>query len=394
MPSPLPGSSRQELALVSPDEIRDRETFGAAIRSLMGRGPLSREESLRVTREAQQRHFVVEEHRRATVYAWRNGSLPQKSEGPYLGFLLAHRVPVDELGSWIRALERARTQATPPASAPSDPEPVPEAEEARWPDGEGGAPAAPAQPSDEDNARHPGRRRWPLVAAGVGLVVVLIGVTLVVRTAGSGAAPQLGSPLPSTVEEPFLREDFDELSGVLWRPPSEPAHMFAADRVLNLVGATDADPREIDVDLEPRSPQDFREIDFTVSIRDARVPGAGGGSLVLTEQDGRTHKLVFGPTPSTPPTEVAGALICSRPSCRSYDDYDPPPPTRPFEFLSGDEVVPFRVVQNDGTLTFLMRGQVMGQAPLATPLRSFRFNAYSGPEERWRITVDALRVYR
>ncbi|NYD34542.1 hypothetical protein [Actinomycetospora corticicola] len=374
--------------MVSLDEVRDRETFGAAVRSLMARGALSREENLRVTQEATQRGFVVEEHRRATVYSWRNGSLPQKSEGPYLGFLLAHRVPADELTSWIQALERARTQPSAAATVAPDPVPAPSTKDAPTPPVVGDEVSADVPPEQR------GRRRWPLVVAGIVLVAVLVGITLVVRTAGSGAAPQLGSPLPSTIEEPFLREDFDELSGVLWRPPSEPAHVYTADRVLNLVGATDADPREIDVDLGPRSPQDFREIDFSVSIRDARVPGAGGGSLVLTEQDGRTHQLVFGPVPSTPPTEVAAALLCSRPSCRSYDDYDPPPPTRPFEFITGDEVVPFRVVQNDSTLTFLMRGQVMAQAPLGTPLRSFKFIAYSGPEERWRVTVDALRVYR
>ena len=353
--------------LPSPDDVTDRESFHAAVRSLLQRPAVSKDQHTARVEQAEREGFVVQPHARATTYSWGKGSLPQKSGGPYVSFLLSRGVAVEELETWVGALERARR--TP---APAEPE------------------GGPDDLPDEDPAPVPQRRRW-LVVAAVAIVVVLVGITLVVRDAGSEA-----SPLPSAVGEPFLREDFTDplIPPATWLPPSEPAHLYAADRVLNLVSATDADPREIDSDLAPRDPLDFREIDFVVSNPDVAVPGAGGASLVVTEQGGRTHMLVFGPAPGPPPAPLAAALICSRPSCRSYDDYDPPPPTRPFEYFAGPEVVPFRVVQNDGFLTFSMRGQEMGRAPVTEPLRSFRFNAYSGPDERWRVTVDAVRVYR
>ena len=384
-----------------PDEVSDRESFHLAVRSLLTQPTLSKELQAARVEQSEREGFVVHPHARATVYSWGKATLPQKSGGPYISFLLSRGVPVDELEAWVDALERARRAPgpTPDGNGHVQEEPqngVPPQDELQGP-----PPHEPPRDRVVDDGPRPadgrpaGRRRWLAVAA-VTTIVLLVGVLLVVRHVGSGASAQPGSPLPSSAEEPFLREDFDgtQLATATWSPPSESAHVYAADRRLNLVGATDADRREIDSDLAPRNPQDFREIDFVASIPDSSVPGAGGASLVVTEQDGRTHMMVFGPSPGTPPTRVAAALICSRPSCRSYDDYDPPPPTRPFEYFAGDEVVPMRVVQNDGTLTFFMRGQVMGRTPVSAPLRSFRFNAYSGPDERWRATVDAVRVYR
>lgn len=383
-------SAFPECTVISPDDVVDRDAFHAAVRALLQRPTLPKDQLAARIDESERDGFVVQPHARATVYSWGKATLPQKSGGPFASFLLSRGVPVEEIDAWVRALDRVRQMpAGPTSAAPSleatAPEPRPDA---------GSVPVAP----DGEAAgagRSPRHARWIIVAA-IAVVVVLVGITLVVRTAGSGASAPLESPLPSTQGEPFLREDFDgtQLATQTWAVPTEPVHVFAADRRLNLLGATDADPREIDSDLAPRNPQDFREIDFVASVPDITVPGAGGAGLVLTEQGGRTHMLVFGPSPGNPPTRVAAALVCSRPSCRSYDDYDPPVPTRPFEYLVGEEVVPFRVVQNDGRLTFLMRGQVMAQAPLDAPLRSFRFNVYSGPDERWRATVDAVRVYR
>ncbi|MEJ2866439.1 hypothetical protein WCD74_01595 [Actinomycetospora sp. OC33-EN08] len=378
--------------MVSPDEVRDRESFGAAIRALLDRRALAGDDLAAVTAEARQRKYVVEEHRRSTVYSWAGGTLPQKSDGPYLGFLLARRVPVDALPAWVDALDRAR--ARPAAGGP------PVVAEPSVPDHELSAGDGRPEPEPEPEPRaevEPGRTgarsQWWLVGA-TAVVLVLAGALLAVWVVGEEAPG--ASPLPSTVAEPFLREDFDgtELATATWVPPSDPAHVFAADRRLNLVGALDGEGRVIDSDLAPRNPQDYREIDFVASVPDITVPGAGGASLVIAEQSGRTHMLVFGPSGGSPPARIAAALVCTRPSCRSYDDYEPPPPTRPFEYLTGDEVVPFRVVAIDGRLTFFMRGQMMAQTPLDGPLRSFRFNAYSGPDERWRATVDAVRVYR
>jgi hypothetical protein len=159
-----------------------------------------------------------------------------------------------------------------------------------------------------------------------------------------------------------------------------------------MIGATDPG-QGVDVDLASQDIDTFREIDFVMSVPEYRKPGSGGGSLVVAEKSGRTHKLVFGPSPGPVPLSAA-VLICTRPTCTKYDDYEPPPPPTPSERFVPGEAVPMKIVQSGSTLTFWMRNVSIGQAQVSEPLAAFKFNGYAEPGEQWRITIDAVRVYR
>ena len=243
---------------------------------------------------------------------------------------------------------------------------------------------------ERTTAAAPGRARGRLLL----LAGSLAGASVLAASLLFWPTHTASPPLPSLSEEPFLREDFDgnELDLGRWLPPSSPTHLFASDRVLNMLGSTPAHDT-VDTDLAPRGVNGFREIDFTTAALSVSRPDVGGGSLVVEEQGGRTHKLVFGPSPGNPPTLAIAALVCARVSCNSYDDYVPPPPTRPFETYVLGEQVPVRIVDSGTEIEFWVRDVIVARAQHIEPLKTFRFNAYAAPGESWHLTVDGVRVY-
>jgi serine/threonine protein kinase len=241
-----------------------------------------------------------------------------------------------------------------------------------------------------------GRRRATVAAAVV--AATLLGGAVVGGAAltgwFSGGDPVVSERPPSETDQPYLRDDFDgtRLDPSTWLPPTQPQHIVPGDRVLNLIGTTNSS-ETVDTDLVPRSQNEFRELDFQVGVPSADNPGPGGGAVIVTERGGRTHRFIYGPSPGEP-TAVMGALICERPTCSTYDDYVPPPPTRPFERLAPADRAAVSIVHVGSRLTFSVRGMVMAQAVVTEPLVSFRINAYATPGERWRLLLDGIRVYR
>ncbi|NMO90344.1 serine/threonine-protein kinase [Actinomycetospora sp. TBRC 11914] len=265
----------------------------------------------------------------------------------------------------------------------------------------------PPLETSEPSPRRPPRRTFRRVIFRRGRrrasVAAVVAVTLLGGAAVGGAALtgwfSSGSPVaseraPSETDQPYLRDDFDgnRLDPSKWLPPMQPEHIAPGDRVLNLIGTTNS-AETVDTDLVPRSQNEFRELDFQVGVSSADYPGPGGGSVIVTEQGGRTHRFIYGPSPGEP-TAVMGALICTRPTCSTYDDYVPPPPTRPFERLAPADRVAVSIVHVGSELTFSVRGTVMARAVVTEPLVSFRINAYATPGERWRLLLDGIRVYR
>ncbi|WP_433783341.1 helix-turn-helix domain-containing protein [Actinomycetospora sp. CA-101289] len=253
-------------------------------------------------------------------------------------------------------------------------------------------PAPPAVPPSRPRPWTLRRTRWR-----PGVVAAVVGALLVVVAAGTAVWWSTGegsTALPSSTERPSFTEDFTEagLDPVRWQLPSDPVHLFPRDRRLNVIGSPGPD-QEIETTLRPRDAGPFRELDFVMSALAHDVPGPGGVDVTVTERSGRTHQIVFGPSPGPIPL-LAAVLVCSRPVCASYDDYDPPPPTRLTEQFVRGEVVPIKIVQDGSTLTFWMRDAVIGEAQVDEPLADFAIHAYASPGESWHVTVDAVRVYR
>lgn len=325
--------------------------------------------------QAERDGFAVTSPIKRNYSRWSTSSLPRKSnQEQFVGYLLYCGVPVGELPRWVSMLDRAREDLPSGRTTENDPE--------------------ESEPGTSGGRRG---RSWrattPWIVAAFAAVAVLGGGATWLLTRTSATPPAPPRP-PSERDQPFFSENFDsdQLDSTKWVTPSDPAHLYPRDRVLNMIGATEPG-RGTNTDLAPRVPQSFREIDFVFGVPDYQNPGPGGGKLVVTEQSGRTHEVVFGPSRGNVPL-AAAVLICTRPTCTTYDDYVPPrPPTSAERFVLG-EAVPMKVIQTGSTLTFWMRDVMIGQAQVSAPLASFRFNAYAVPDERWHITVDAVRVYR
>jgi hypothetical protein len=223
------------------------------------------------------------------------------------------------------------------------------------------------------------------VGFGVGAVVVLIVVVV-----ASVALLKRTNPAAPTTGAVILQDTFDgtALDPKKWERPTRADLIYPRDGVLNFVVGPSDTKGGVEARLAPRSVRGFHEIAFSIGMSELVKAGPGGGSMTIIETNGRTHRLIFGAGTEGP---IVAALVCSRPECHQYDDYDPPGQYVPFVL---GEQVPVRVVQtDDGRINFYARDELIAQGPRgASPLMSFTFDIYGIKEEAWHITVGSLIV--
>ncbi|MEQ3551762.1 helix-turn-helix transcriptional regulator [Pseudonocardia nematodicida] len=235
---------------------------------------------------------------------------------------------------------------------------------------------------------------WRGLRLAVGLTIAAVVAVAVGLLLWPSRPSDDASRLPSATEQPIFSEDFEgsQVNLQRWRAPGDPAHLFPQNNVLNMLGSSDAG-EVVSVDLVAQDLGTFREVDFVTSVLEAPNPGSGGGSLILTEQSGRTHMILFGVSPGPIPLSIE-LLACARSSCTQYDDYVPPaPPTEAQQYGFG-EVVPVKVMHEGTELRVYVRDIVVARANVPGPLTGFSFDAYARAGEQWHMTVDAVRVYR
>lgn len=236
------------------------------------------------------------------------------------------------------------------------------------------------------------RRRGPSLAAASLLLVAII-----IAGSGGGVAVPEGTPATTlevissdTPSGQVFSDDFDSgsLDPARWSAPAHPDLMRVADGVLNLQ-VTAADTADgIEDSIDALLPSAVREVSLAVSIAEFGATGPGGGALKVTEQSGRYHQIVFGP--SAVGLE-AGALVCEKPHCSSSADFVSPAAYFPFE---EGRPLPLRVVAAPQQLEFYVAGQLIGAtAPSGEPrLSDFRIELRGAHGEEWHITVDSVRA--
>jgi len=262
---------------------------------------------------------------------------------------------------------------------------------ARTGDAEAGIAAEPMSESPAATPKPPAvpaRLVRRLRRGAVGLVIGAVVVLAVVVT--SWAATRQPSPTTAPTTSTVLLQDSFDAAGLdpnKWEAPTRADLIYARDGVLNFVVGPSDTKGGAEARLAPRSVHGFHQIAFVVGVPEYIKAGPGGASMTLTESDGKTHRVIFGPGTEGP---IVAALVCSRPECHQYDDYDPPGQYVPF---APGEQVPVRVVQSDGQLQFYARDELIAQGPRGdSPLTSFTFELYGAKEEAWHITVGSLIV--
>jgi len=227
------------------------------------------------------------------------------------------------------------------------------------------------------------RRRRRVALTAVAVVAVLGGA--VAWWAPGWLPERVPSGLQLVLSEDF---DRDEIDSEKWVLPADPARIYPRDGVLNLVMRADGPEEGVVAHLVPRPVGPFREIEFVVRIAGFDAPGPGGAGVTVREPNGRTHRLVFGPSP--PDRVEAAALVCARPRCSGFDDYTPP---EIFEQLALGEQVPMKIAQDGREVVLSVHDRPVGRAPLTEPLTGFTVDLDGAGTESWHITIDSIRVY-
>lgn len=140
---------------------------------------------------------------------------------------------------------------------------------------------------------------------------------------GDGTTPTPPSRIPGS----RFVDNFEgsRLDGEKWKLPPSPDLIYAQDGRLNFRVTSDDTQNPVTVPLLPKSPiRPFSSISFTIAVPSFEKVGKGGPSLLITQNSGRNHEIVFGVGSSLGSPEVA-ALFCSDQTCSGlYDDFKKP----------------------------------------------------------------------
>ncbi|WP_252445340.1 TIR domain-containing protein [Pseudonocardia humida] len=229
-------------------------------------------------------------------------------------------------------------------------------------------------------------RRW--IRPALAVVAVLVG-GIIAADLPRGTGPTPTPTVSDGVGRVVFEEDFDTdaLDLRRWNPASRPDLMRPRDGVLDLVLDGAGPPEGVVGTLLPRGVGPFDEVSFVASVLGFDRAGKGGAGVTVVESTGRTHRLVFGPSP--PADVTAMALVCDRARCSGYDDYVPPAVFVP---MALGEPVPMRLTREGSELTVRVRDEVIGRIPVAAPLAGFSIDLDGEGTESWHITVDSVRV--
>lgn len=231
------------------------------------------------------------------------------------------------------------------------------------------------------------RRRLVLATA---LVLTAALVLALADPLGLGSTGWPGGGSATSDPRLLFSEDFDgdELDPERWNLPAQPDLIYSRGGALTLELRGDGPSNGRVAHLLPRDVGSFNEIRFDASILSSEAAGPGGAGVTVTERSGRTHRLVFGPSP--PDQLNASALVCAQPRCSQYDDYLPPEVFAP---MALGERVPMRMVREGSELTISVRDQVIGRVRSSEPLVRFSIDLDGAATEKWRIAIDSIRVF-
>lgn len=245
--------------------------------------------------------------------------------------------------------------------------------------------SVPVTSTDDVRPRSSGRRALAVGATGIALAVgaaFVVALREVPSTQSSRGAPVAG-------EAVVLADDFetDEIDPVTWNGVERPDVVSARDGALHFVVDSDDTANGLHTQFAPRGTGPFTEVSFVAAVPHYDQAGPGGIALIVTEANGRNHRILFGPSSGGPETAV---LFCDKAFCSQFDDYIPPAEFIPFDV---GEHVPIRLVATGRRLHTYVRDRLVAQSPpVEGPLASLVFDVYGADHEAWEITIDDLSV--
>jgi hypothetical protein len=229
-----------------------------------------------------------------------------------------------------------------------------------------------------------------IVGASWAAGVYFAGTATPAVTASASACSTSSQVPPATTLQTSWSDSFDKptLDPEKWRPVPDPEVTFVSNGMLTVDSAAVRGVPQYRKRIDPILPG-WPICSVTASLSATEGSGGAGGlTLFVQQQSGRTTGLGFGPTPSGPGMEP---YICHLAAgCPSYEAY-----AHEGGALFGSErPETVTIIHNGSNLEIRAAGLVTPADPDPTAIVAVWLNYDAEPGDTWTASIDDLRLTR